>query len=70
MLAGVQESDNAFAVLKEFEQRVEKEEALALAYEDMAEDRTAGTLEKEFEQLDLAKTDAELEKLKAEMGKE
>ena len=67
-LAGVAEGDNAFQSLQRFEDTVEKEEALAKAYDDMA-DTEDTALRKEFAELDMADADAELEALKAELSK-
>ncbi|MAY74007.1 MAG: hypothetical protein CMJ31_04635 [Phycisphaerae bacterium] len=68
-LAGVGESDNAFQALKDFEETVSREEAKALAFEQMA---SAGgsdkDLEEEFAALSASSVDDELSKLKAEMN--
>ncbi len=70
VLAGVHESDNAFSVLKQFEESVEREEATARAYEDMAEGSEDEALAKEFSALDTTDGDDELAALKAELEKE
>jgi phage shock protein A len=66
-LAGVGETENAFAALKNFEETVAREEATALAYESMASHPDAD-LEAEFEALDVSDTDRELADLKKELG--
>ncbi|MEM7550197.1 MAG: PspA/IM30 family protein [Bacteroidota bacterium] len=68
-LAGVGDADNAFAALNEFEDTVEKEEAKAAAFEEMA--ATGGMdaeLEEEFAELNSTSVDDELAALKAEMN--
>jgi phage shock protein A len=67
VLAGVNESDNAFATLARFEDTVAREEATATAYEELGTDASAD-LDKEFAALDTSSTDTDLEALKAEMG--
>ena len=70
-LAGVSEGDNAFQSLERFEETVAREEALAKAYDDMADTEDVA-LKKEFENLDITDADKELDALKAELaaGKE
>ncbi len=66
-LAGVSEGDNAFQSLQRFEDTVAREEALAKAYDDMADTEDV-ELQKAFEKLDMTDADAELEALKAELA--
>ncbi len=65
-LAGVSEGNNAFAALERFEDKVVKDEAIAKAYDHMADDGSA-ELDKEFAELDAIGTDDELAALKAEL---
>lgn len=65
-LAGVGEADNAFSSLKQFEETVDREEAMAKAYDTMSIDEDT-ELAKEFEALDVTGVDIELEALKKEM---
>ncbi len=67
-LAGVGEADNAFAALKNFEESVDREEARAKAYEDMAGSPDED-LEAEFAALDVSSVDDDLAALKSEIGK-
>ena len=67
-LAGVGEGNNAFAAIKSMEESVAREEAAAKAYEELSVD-TDSDLAKEFEALDTATVDDDLEKLKKEMSK-
>ncbi len=67
-MAGAAESDNAFAAIQSFEEKVNREEAAAKAYEDLAVDPDT-ELAKEFEALNTASVDDDLAKLKAEMNK-
>ncbi|MHC4943107.1 MAG: PspA/IM30 family protein [Planctomycetota bacterium] len=67
-LAGVGESNNAFAAIRSMEESVERDEAAARAYETLAVDEDSD-LAKEFEELDTASVDDELEALKKKMGK-
>jgi phage shock protein A len=66
-LAGVGAADNAFSSLKQFEETVDREEAMAKAYDTMSIDEDT-ELAKEFEKLDVSSVDADLETLKKEMG--
>jgi phage shock protein A len=66
-LAGISEGDNAFQSLQRFEETVAREEAIAKAYDDMADTEDA-ELKKAFEELDMSDVDAELEALKAELS--
>ncbi len=66
-LSGAGEADNAFAAIASFEDSVEREEALAKAYDDMSVDTNAD-LEKEFEQLEDVNVDDELAALKSELA--
>ncbi|MCP4606627.1 MAG: PspA/IM30 family protein [Proteobacteria bacterium] len=70
VLSGVHESDNAFSVLNEFQEKVEREEAMARAYEGMSAEGEDESLKKEFAALDVSDTDSELAELKAEMEKD
>jgi len=67
-LAGVGEGDNAFAAIKSMEESVARDEAAAKAYETLSVDDDSD-LAKEFEALDATPVDADLEKLKQELGK-
>jgi len=66
-LAGVADTDNAFAAINAFEESVARDEAQAKAYESMA-----GSLDKdleaEFAELETSEVDDELEALKKEMS--
>ena len=66
-LAGISEGDNAFQSLQRFEETVAREEAIAKAYDDMADTEDA-ELKKAFEELDMTDVDADLEALKAELS--
>jgi phage shock protein A len=66
-LAGISEGDNAFQSLERFEETVAREEAIAKAYDDMA-DAEDVALKKAFEELDMSDVDADLEALKAELA--
>ena len=65
-LAGVGKADNAFAALSSFEQSVQKEEATAKAFDQLASAGKDANLEAEFAQLQGHTVDAELEALKRE----
>ncbi len=70
-MAGIGESDNAFAAIKGFEETVAREEAQAQAFETMGGvgADTDKELEEEFAELETTSVDKELEALKKEMGK-
>ncbi len=70
VLSGVRESDNAFSVLSEFEEKVARDEAMARAYEDMSAEGSDKSLDKEFAALDVSGTDSDLAALKAELEEE
>ena len=65
-LAGVGKADNAFAQLANFEQSVQKEEATAQAFTQLASAGKDNDLEAEFAQLQGHSVDSELEALKRE----
>ncbi len=70
-IAGIGESDNAFAAIKGFEETVAREEAQAQAFETMGDvgADTDKELEEEFAKLQTSSVDSDLEALKKEMGK-
>ena len=70
-MAGISESDNAFAAIKGFEETVAREEAQAQAFETMGDvgTDTDKELEEEFAKLETSTVDTELDALKKEMGK-
>ena len=65
-MAGVAKSDNAFAQLSKFEERVAREEATAKAFEQLGAATRDSNLEAEFAQLGDRSVDAQLEALKRE----
>ncbi len=65
-MAGVARSDNAFAQLSRFEERVAKEEATAKAFQQLGSATKDQSLEAEFAQLGDHSVDAQLEALKRE----
>jgi phage shock protein A len=65
-LAGVGKADNAFAQLSSFEQSVNKEEATAKAFDQLANAGKDSNLEAEFAQLQGHTVDADLAALKRE----
>lgn len=65
-LAGVGKADNAFAALSSFEEKVQKEEATAKAFDQLASAGKDDTLEAEFAALQGHSVDSELEALKRE----
>ncbi|HEX4166817.1 MAG TPA: PspA/IM30 family protein [Bryobacteraceae bacterium] len=65
-MAGVAKSDNAFAQLSRFEERVAKEEATAKAFQQLGAATKDQNLEAEFAQLGDHSVDAQLEALKRE----
>lgn len=68
-LAGVGESSNAFAALKNFEESVAKEEAQAQAFESIGNTDADKDLEAEFASLETGSVDDDLAALKQEIGK-
>jgi phage shock protein A len=65
-LAGVNNTDNAFAVLGTFEEKVAAEEAAAHAFNSLASAGKDDELEKEFARLGAQSVDSELDLLKRE----
>jgi phage shock protein A len=65
-LAGVNSADNAFAALNSFEEKVQREEATAKAFNTLASAGKDDELEAQFAQLGGKSVDAELEALKKE----
>lgn len=68
-LAGVGEAENAFAALNHFEEKVNRDEAEANAFDNLAETDADKSLEAEFAELQTSTVDADLEALKRELGK-
>ncbi len=65
-LSGVGNAENAFAALSKFEESVQREEATAKAFNQIASAGKDESLEAEFAQLEGTSVDAELEALKRE----
>jgi phage shock protein A len=66
VLAGVNNADNAFAALGSFEEKVQREEATAQAFNTLASAGKDDELEKQFAALGTHSVDSELEALKRE----